>query len=518
MEQYCAYLRKSRADRDAELRGEGETLARHKHILEELSQRMKKPIKRFYAEVVSGDSIAARPVMQELLQDIENGMWNGVFVVEVERLARGDTIDQGIVSRTFQFTDTKIITPVKTYDPANDYDNEYFEFSLFMSRREYKTINRRMQAGRIASVKEGNYIGAQAPFGYRKIRLEAPQKGYTLEIIPYEAETVQMIFEWFVNGDGSGRLGRNIIANKLNAMHRYTKTGKQWTYSAIEGVLSNPVHAGYVRWNYRAGVKSMSGGIVSEKRPVNDDCIVVHGKHPAIITKELYDQAQVIRRERFKPMTHARLSVISNPFAGIIDCGICGHKMQFRLRGKLSPRDSLLCTYHCGCKGAYFEVVEAALLDGLKDIVSRYKADLTAAGQEKTSDLLPKQIEKLQSDIDAEKEKLNQIFDFLESGVYSVEIFQQRKAVIDQRLEDLTQDMTALKKQHEAEALRLDVIRTYIPKAETFLDAYYTMTAAEKNSMLRELIDHAVYTKTQRAQRGQPSAPFTLDIFPRIPS
>jgi site-specific DNA recombinase len=37
--------------------------------------------------------------MQQLLSEVEQGKWKGVFVVEVERLARGDTIDQGIVAQ-----------------------------------------------------------------------------------------------------------------------------------------------------------------------------------------------------------------------------------------------------------------------------------------------------------------------------------------------------------------------------------------------------------------------------------
>lgn len=167
---YCAYLRKSRADRDAEMKGEEETLARHKRILTELSKKMGKPISRFYSEVVSGETITARPVMQELLSDVESGMWKGVYVVEVERLARGNTKDQGIVADAFKYSNTVIITPSKTYDPNNEFDEEYFEFGLFMSRREYKTINRRLQRGRIASVKEGNYIGGSAPYGYRKVK------------------------------------------------------------------------------------------------------------------------------------------------------------------------------------------------------------------------------------------------------------------------------------------------------------------------------------------------------------
>ena len=107
-EKYCAYLRKSRADHDAELHGEEETLARHKRILTELSERMQKPISKFYSEVVSGETISARPVMQELLSDVEAGIWAGVFVVEVERLARGNTKDQGIVADAFKYSNTII--------------------------------------------------------------------------------------------------------------------------------------------------------------------------------------------------------------------------------------------------------------------------------------------------------------------------------------------------------------------------------------------------------------------------
>ena len=517
MEHYCAYLRKSRADRDAELRGEGETLARHKRILEDLSERMRKPIERFYSEIVSGDSIVARPAVQELLQDVENGMWDGVFVVEVERLARGDSIDQGIVSRTFQLTDTKIITPAKTYDPSNEYDNEYFEFSLFMSRREYKTIKRRMQAGREASVKEGNYIGSLPPFGYRKVRLEAPQKGYALETVPDEAETVKMIFTWFCYGiDGEGPAGRNIIANKLNEMRRFTKKGTKWTYSAIDGVLKNPVHAGYVWWNHRPECKEVRSGSVSTKRRTTEDYILVKGKHPAIISDDLFELAQDIRKKRYRPATHARLSTITNPLAGLVVCGVCGHHMQYRLRGTRSPRDTILCTYHCGCRASYFDLVEEAVLDGMKDIMERYKIDLSVPEQNKVSDIVPKQISRLEADISAEQSKLNQIFDFLESGIYSVDVFRQRKEVIDGRIQELNDSIEKLRNQYESQNKRTAAMRAYVPKAESFLSSYGAMTAAEKNTMFRELIDHIVYTKTERGQINK-VVPFKLDIYPKLP-
>ena len=170
--QYCLYLRKSRADSEAEALGEGETLARHEKALLDLAKKLNLNITAIYREIVSGETIAARPVMQQLLQEVEQGIWDGVLVMEVERLARGDTIDQGIVAQTFKFSDTKIITPIKTYNPNNEFDEEYFEFGLFMSRREYKTINRRLQRGRMASVKDGKYVANKAPYGYNRIRIE----------------------------------------------------------------------------------------------------------------------------------------------------------------------------------------------------------------------------------------------------------------------------------------------------------------------------------------------------------
>ena len=139
MSKYCIYLRKSRADLEAEAHGEGETLSRHKTALLELARRMGIKISATYEEIVSGETIAARPQMQRLLSEVGAGEWDGVLVMEIERLARGDTMDQGLVAQTFKYSGTKIITPLKTFDPQNEFDEEYFEFGLFMARREFTT-------------------------------------------------------------------------------------------------------------------------------------------------------------------------------------------------------------------------------------------------------------------------------------------------------------------------------------------------------------------------------------------
>ncbi len=176
MEQYVQYLRKSRFDRDyAELSVE-ETLKRHQEILDKLAKDRGYHIAKTYYEVVSGESIAARPQIQAMLEEVNAGLYTGVLVVDLERLARGNGADQAYISQVFQFSGTQIITPSKTYDPNNEFDQEYFEFGLFMSRREYKTINRRLVRGRQSSASEGKYISSIAPYGYRRIKLEGGKR------------------------------------------------------------------------------------------------------------------------------------------------------------------------------------------------------------------------------------------------------------------------------------------------------------------------------------------------------
>ena len=275
---YAIYLRKSRADAEAEARGEGETLARHQNILLDLAKRKNLDIGAIYKELVSGEKIAARPEVQKLLEEVSAGKWDGVICMEVERLARGDTIDQGIVAQAFKCSNTLIVTPSKTYDPSNEYDEEYFEFNLFMSRREYKTIRRRMTAGRIASVREGNYIGSIAPYGYKKTQL--PDKSFTLEPEPQEAEIVKLIFDLYIEQ----HMGASKIATYLNSIGTAPRKSESWDASSVRPILSNPVYCGYVRWNTRPIIKAYANGKYINTRPRFAKGEVHKGKYEPIIS------------------------------------------------------------------------------------------------------------------------------------------------------------------------------------------------------------------------------------------
>lgn len=145
---YAAYLRKSRADAELEAKGQFETLAHHTQILKALAEREGIHIATWYREIVSGDTIQDRPQMQALLSDVRAGLYDGVLVTEVSRLARGRTADQATVSDAFQMHGTLIITPAKVYNPADDADETFIDFELFMARQEFKYIKKRLKAGK----------------------------------------------------------------------------------------------------------------------------------------------------------------------------------------------------------------------------------------------------------------------------------------------------------------------------------------------------------------------------------
>lgn len=515
--EYCIYLRKSRADREAEQRGEGETLARHEKILMDLAKRLRISIKSIYREVVSGETISARPSMQQLLHEVESGLWDGVLVVEVERLARGDTIDQGIVSRAFQLSDTKIITPTKIYDPRNEFDEEYFEFGLFMSRREYKTIKRRLNSGRISSVNEGKYVGNKPPYGYTRVKLPR-EKGYTLEPVPEEAAVVRMIFEWYVNGDSGERLGISRISRKLNALGIPSQLRKEWSPSSIKDILANPTYTGKVRWNCRQTQKRIINGNVVLQRPRNTDYILRPGLHPALITEDLFGAAQKIR-EKNPPRPVNSLNVVKNPLAGLVYCGSCGRALSRRPYTS-GQKDTLMCpTGSCSTVSSRLELVESAVIQGLWELLERYEISPAYEDSGDSQEIIQKEelLKNRQNELEQLGHQKTKLYDFLEQGIYSTETFLDRSEDLRKRILNCSSVIHKLEEEIERDRQMLARRENFVPRCRHILEHYWEWDIPTRNNVLKELIEKVIYTKTQKNTYGHADdITFSLAIYPKI--
>ncbi len=507
---YAIYLRKSRADAEAEARGEGETLARHERALKELAVRNDYPIAQIYREIVSGESIANRPQMRQLLADVAAGKYQGVLVMEVERLARGDTMDQATVANTFRFSNTLIITPFKIYDPNNSMDEEYFEFSLFMSRREYKTIVRRMQTGRKLAAKEGKYIGSKPPYGYDRIkRIDGV---WTLEINKQQAPIVKQVFEQYANGQGSTR-----IAVQLNAMGVPTQQGGRWASSTVIQMIHNPVYIGYVTWDKRLQtVVGLEDGRKQYRRIINSNATRVRGLHEPIISEDLFWRAN--NTDRAGSMPIRKDYALSNPLAGLVKCGLCGHSM-FGMASRPAPNGGrypyrITCkTLGCENIGCSLAVLEDVILRTLERWGTKYtdapeaeKAD----PQRATVDLAKHQLEQLQS-------QRSKLCDYLERGIYDEDTYMQRSIVLADQIKAAQEALDAAEAAVNANDTQSN-IRAIAPLCASAAASYrMASTPEEKNKILRSVISRVVYTKTKRGNnRNDYRDQIRVEIYPAV--
>lgn len=519
---YCIYLRKSRADLEAEAHGEGETLARHEHALLTLAEKLRLPIGSIYREIVSGETIAARPVMQKLLDEVERGCWEGVLVMEVERLARGDTMDQGQVAKAFQCRGTKIITPVKTYDPCDEFDEEYFEFGLFMSRREFKTINRRIQRGRIASVKEGKYIASAAPYGYRRVKIKK-DKGYTLEPVPEQAQIVRTIFDWYVNGipqpDGSCRpAAASIIAGELDRLQIKPANGNLWSPHSIRDILKNPVYIGKIRWGFRKEQKKYAGDTMHKRRTPAKEYLLIDGLHPAIIDDITFRKAA--ERMNANRKNTVKSTILQNSLSGLVYCGKCGSLMTRLAPNSKTKYPVIKCpNRYCDCVSAPLDLVERSILSGLADWLEKYKLELQPTVDEaKTIKLQQSALADARRQLETLNRQLDTTYTLLEQGVYSVPVFTARQKNISDSIRTLTHAIEDMEAACGAAQSREEQRSCFLPKVEHILISYEKMEdAASRNRMLKEVLARVVYQKDVRNSRTQRDlASFHIEIFPNI--
>lgn len=485
------YLRKSRAEELMD--SDDEVLEKHRKYLADFAAQKRIFVDDFYEEVVSGESIAARPQMQKLLKSVKAGKYHAVLCMDIDRLGRGGMQDQGAILDAFRDTGTLIITPDKTYDLSNEQDEMLTEFKSFMSRQEYKIIRKRMRRGLMQTIQAGGYV-ANPPYGYRPCKVG---KHPSLEIVPEEAEFIKHIYRRYQEGVGSAT-----IAVELNAMGSVPRRNGQWCRSTVRLVLRNPVYKGMVAWNRVKRNKPGTEAYTKQKSQYmkEDEWILAPGLHPAIIPPAEWDKVQEIRVKRYIPRQN--VGQTTNPFAGLIVCSVCGRNMQRMEQHKGVPY--LLCNTKGCCAGAKFEFVEAAIYQelALRLTAMRTAPDHTedrTAAEEAAVAAMETELSKIDT-------RLSRLYNFLEDGTYDRATFVARRASLEEKRRDLTATLTAAKS-----ALSH---RTALSKAETevkltsLLDQYKTMTPGEINMLLKEILEKIVYTKRKKTK----PADFTLEI------
>ena len=486
------YLRKSRMEEGMDT---DEVLARHQNRLIAYAKEHGIHIIETYPEVVSGESLFARPQMLRLLEDVEADRYDCVLCMDLDRLSRGRMKDQGIILDAFKDSETLIVTPEKVYDLADEIDEEYAELKTFMSRREYKIINKRLRRGLQQSIEDGCYV-ANAPYGYRKATVGRKP---TLEIYEPEAHFVRMMFELYAQG-----MGCVSVARQVNALGARPHRSPSFSRNSVAKILGNPAYIGKIVWNQKKHIKKGVRG--SPKNVViyqpREKWTITDGIHPAIVEKDLFDRVQDIMAGKYYPSKND--GTVKSPLVGLVKCDNCGQNMQ---RMTMKKRPYLVCMKQGCCCSAQFDLVERRILSFLEDTLEELTVGNRQAVSGEGVSALEIAHEAVQKELAAATRQKARLYDLLEMGEYDVPTFRERMAVAQERI-------AGLERREEETRQKLEASKNADPaqlavRIRAVLDAYSTSDAPGKNALLKSVIQVAWYHKEKKTKPND----FTLRII-----
>lgn len=488
------YLRKSRAEEGEET---DVVLSRHKAQLTQYAVANGINVTKIYEEVVSGDSLFARPRMIELLHDVEDGSYTGILCTDIDRLGRGNMKEQGLILETLKDTETAIITPDKIYDLNNELDETQSEFKTFMARQELKIIKKRLSRGIRHTLERGGYV-SNVPFGYvRAYKDKLP----TLAPHPQEAKIVKLIFNLYINGDGC-----QTICNKLTAMGVKPHRGSEFSRNSIRKILTNPVYIGKIVWGQKKHIRPKKLG---DKHRIiyvpQSNWLMFDGLQPAIIDEETFFKAKEMLEKRSHP-PYRKSEQLTNPLAGLLFCRKCGRTMTRRSFGVSEVKTDYMLCPTAGCmKASRADYVEQAIVCELEEQLQKLEISKDFATNDSNFLQSNSIIENMRAELSKLQKQRDKLYDLLEQGIYTTEVFTQREKSLTSRIDSIKNEIASMEKELE---IKRNSAADSIPKIKHVLQEYWSGTPEEKNRLLKTVISHVYYFKAKTASPKE----FIIDI------
>ena len=498
---WLMYLRKSRQD-DANQSVE-EVLGKHEQILQEWAKRelgREIPEDCIYREIVSGgESIEDREEIQKVLARSEDPNVAGVVCVDPQRLSRGSLTDCDLLIDTFRYSKTLVATPVMVYDLENKMERRFFQDELMRGRDYLDYVKEVLYRGRYLSASRGFFVPSQPPYGYNKVKIG---KNFTLE--PNEnADVVRMIFNWYAKDYKTP----GEIANELNRMMipPASKQSKEWVKESVLILLKNVHYDGKIVYGRKKQTVVFENGKKVTKRIKQrpEDMMIAEGKHPAIVDHQTFELAQerIEGRGYMAPKTRRQLS---NTFAGLLRCPKCGYIMAYHADSK---HNYYQCKKYCNKTLNHKDLVPAVMTTLMTVHLPELEAKLEN-GDGSSSAIQKKLIDRLEKQMADFKTQEAKQYDLLETGIYTSEVFQERNAILREKIVACSEQLAEAKKSLPKSVDYAEKIMT-LKEAVNALDDD-TVPVKEKNRLLKAVIKEIEY----ESERGQPLGQneFSLNI------
>lgn len=440
-----------------------------------------------------------RPGFQQMLSDIEAGLIDCVIVKDLSRLGR-NSIDTGYyIEQYFRVHQIRFIALTDQFDTAdasNLHGGIMLPLKNMINEAYALDIGRKIKAQARQAMKDGEYIGARAPYGYQK----DPENCHKLLIDPEAAEVVFQIFQWAYE-----HVGLNDIARRLNEQGIQTPSHRK--HATGEITHENLIGSG--KWQTRTVAKILdsevyTGDLVQGKTKIvdhrqvqadGDNLIIATNTHEAIISHEVFEAVKVYRRQVCEESkAHEIDPYTPNIFKGKVFCAHCGGSLHRQRNKRKKGPDVYL--FHCltksridrnGCLGVsvtekdLLTAVVAILQQELTVALGNYSFVLEAEiKRKKERDDLKAGISAKKQEIDRNRRFVRSLYEnFVQKVLTSEEYFTMKKdyeaaiatlsdeistlenglAVMDAQLakyRELEQDAKVLEKDHTLTAALID--------------------------------------------------------------
>ena len=237
------------------------------------------------------------------------------------------------------------------------------------------------------------------------------------------------------------------------------------------------------------------------------------GLHPALISEEQFMLAQEIRMGRQPSVKVKDEFVLQNAFAGLLYCGICGKRVgrttSSQSRGG-TPRLRCVNGRNCHNSSADYDVVEKEIVTALCTWLEGYRVKIDTVG---FADDIAEQkalLEKCGQALAKLNLQLENAFDLVEQGVYTLDLFKERREKLNSSITEVKERhnriRTAIEKLEASETCQSNLI----PQTEELLASYADMTNQERNDLLKAILRKIEY---QKGADGK----IEIDLYPRLP-
>jgi DNA invertase Pin-like site-specific DNA recombinase len=275
-----------------------------------------------------------RPSFKRMLKDIENGKVGVLLVKDLSRLGRNNAVVAMYTQMYFPEHDIRFIAINDGIDTANG-DDEMMPFRSVINEYYARDISLKVRSVKRNSALKGEMQCSIAPYGYVK-------GGKKLEIDPATAEVVKEIFGMIEVGSSMYAVAQALSRRNMPTISEQRKAivnpSCKWSVQQISYILRNRAYIGdtvgqkYKRKSFK--IKKMA-------KTSEDEWIIIHNTHEAIISSEQFQRVQICLKEN--PRCGRRSAKVLPIFSGILVCHDCGKRLTCFIDG---DRHYYCCSGH----------------------------------------------------------------------------------------------------------------------------------------------------------------------------